>query len=176
MTPLPSGPFSCVLADPPWRFKSNSVAKPGRNARRHYRTMSLEEIAALPVSEIVAQDCALFLWITGPFLAIGAHMPVMKAWGFKPSGIAFVWRKRRMGTGFTTRKSVEFVVLGKRGRSVRQAKDVLDFIDERAREHSRKPEEAYRRIERYCHGDRVELFARHARSGWVGWGDEYPGE
>ena len=128
------GTFPCIAAEPPWDFKSNSAALPGRNARRHYPTMSLKEIAALPVGDHAADNAVLFLWITGPLLAIGAHLPIMKAWRFKPSGMGFVWIKLNpsaaslfilktdlaTGGGFTTRKNAEFCLIGKRGRSVRR--------------------------------------------------------
>ena len=169
--PTIDGGWPCILADPPWRFASNSEAKPGRNAVRHYPCMTLTGIAELPVRAVAADDCTLFLWVTGPILAIGGHLPILKAWGFRPSSVAFVWSKGRAGTGYTTRKSVAFVILGKRGRSLRKDKGVLDFIDEPARHHSRKPEEAYRRIERYCDGPRLELFPGPPQLGWTQWGD-----
>jgi N6-adenosine-specific RNA methylase IME4 len=174
-----------IAIDPPWNFKSNSKAKPGRNARRHYATMSLAELAAMPVGDLAATDCALFLWITGPMLAIGAHLPLMKAWGFKPSGMGFVWIKLNpraespfgfddmaMGGGFTTRKGAEFCLIGKRGRSVRRDAGVHEVIIEPRREHSRKPEQFYERVVRYADGPRLELFSRQQRLGWTVWGDE----
>lgn len=176
---LPRGKFGCVLADPPWRFKSNSLAKPGRNALRHYACMTLSEIAALPIEQYLNDDAALFLWITGPFLAIGAHLPIMKAWGFKPSGMGFVWikttqdgRKLATGPGFTTRKNAEFCLIGKRGRSVRRDAGVHEVIIAPAREHSRKPEQVRTRIERYCAGPYLELFGREKRKGWTVRGDQ----
>jgi hypothetical protein len=43
------------------------------------------------------------------------------------------------------------------------------------REHSRKPDEAYVIIERmYPNLPKIELFARHARTGWEAWGNEAP--
>jgi N6-adenosine-specific RNA methylase IME4 len=183
---LPIRTFPIILADPPWIFKSNSIAKPGRNARRHYRTMTLDAIAALPVSDHAADDAALFFWITGPMLAIGAHIPIMQAWGFKPSGMGFVWIKLNpnaaslfilisdlaTGGGFTTRKNAEFCLIGKRGRSVRRDAGVHEVIIEPRREHSRKPEQVYERIERYAAGPRLELFGRQERPGWTVRGDE----
>ena len=108
----------------------------------------------------------VFLWVTGPFLAIGAHAPIMDAWGFEPTAMAFVWAKTRangelfVGPGLTTRKSCEFVVIGKRGKPRRLAADVREAILAPVREHSRKPEEVYGRIERYCAGPRLDLFGR----------------
>ena len=64
MLPLPNGSFACITADPPWSFKSNSRAKPGRNAMRHYDCMTLDEIAALPVADIAADNAILWFWIS----------------------------------------------------------------------------------------------------------------
>lgn len=178
--------YRVIAADPPWAFKSNSAAKPGRNPMRHYATMSLADISALPVRNVVADDAILFLWITGPFLAIGAHMPLMKAWGFAPSGMGFVWIKLNpraatlfvieqdlaTGGGFTTRKNAEFCLIGKRGRSVRESASVHEVIIEPRREHSRKPEQFYDRAEAYASGPRLELFARQRRPGWDAFGLE----
>lgn len=183
---MPQKHFGAILADPPWRFKSNSAARPGRNAMRHYDCMSLDDVKAMPVAPLAADDCALFMWITGPFLAIGAHLPIMKAWGFKPSGMGFTWVKLTpratslfflssdlaMGGGFTTRKNAEFLVIGKRGRSVRRDAGVHEVILSPRREHSRKPDETHARIERYCAGPYLELFARESRPNWTTWGNQ----
>jgi N6-adenosine-specific RNA methylase IME4 len=185
---LDRGAYRAICADPPWHFKSNSSANPGRNAMRHYSTMGVDDVAALPVADLAADDCALFLWITGPFLAIGAHLPVMEAWGFKPSGMGFTWIKLNpraptlfitltdlaTGGGFTTRKNAEFCLIGKRGRSVRDSASVHEVIITPRRQHSRKPEEYRDRVERFVGpGARIaELFARQSRPGWSCWGAE----
>ena len=90
---LPKGAFRFAAIDPPWDFKSNSKNRPGRNARRHYKTMSLSEIAAMPVGDLLAPDSLVGLWITGPLLVTGAHIPIFKAWGVKPNAMGFVWIK-----------------------------------------------------------------------------------
>lgn len=188
MSDLPKvkGGFRVICADPPWHYKSNSAAAPGRNAMRHYACMTLADIAALPVGDVAADDAALFLWITGPFLAIGAHLPIMKAWGFKPSGMGFTWAKLNrkasslftyqgdhfMGGGLTTRKSAEFCLIGKRGRSVRKNAGVREMIVSPVREHSRKPDEFFDRVEVYSDGPFLEMFARQSRPGWSTWGNE----
>jgi N6-adenosine-specific RNA methylase IME4 len=176
--PQVGGGFRVVAADPPWRFKSNSVARPGRNAMRHYDCMELADIAALAVKDIVARDAALFLWVPGPHLVLGHHIPIMRAWGFQPSGVGFAWVKVTktgapcFGGGFTTRKCVEYAVIGKRGRSVRLRADVSELIIAPRREHSRKPDEFFARIERYSRGPYCELFARETRPSWRQWGDQ----
>jgi N6-adenosine-specific RNA methylase IME4 len=184
--PTVPGGFRVVCADPPWHFKSNSKGKPGRNAFGHYDCMSLAEIADLPVKACVADDAALFLWITGPFLAIGAHIPIMRAWGFKATAMGFTWTKLNkrsttlficpgdvfMGGGLTTRKNAEFCVIGKRGKSVRRSASVREAIISPVREHSRKPDEFYDRVQQYAEGPYLELFARQSRESWVTWGHE----
>lgn len=190
-----SGQYDVIYADPAWKFKSNSEAKPGRNPMRHYKCMTLDEIEALPVKEHVAKNCALFLWITGPFLVIGAHLPIMKAWGFKPSSVGFTWVKPTKargsqfqmlsppisakdfvpGPGHTTLQNAEFCLIGKRGRSIRE-KPVLSVIAEPRREHSRKPAITRELIREYVGPDArvAELFTRHTPDDplWDVWGNE----
>jgi N6-adenosine-specific RNA methylase IME4 len=191
--PLPTTPggFGAILADPPRRFASNSESKPGRNARRHYDCLTPADIATLPLADVAAKDAHLFLWIPTPFLVIGAHLAVMRSWGFRPTAIGFVRVKLRrgfkeqltlffteddlfFGPGLTLRRNVEVCVLGRRGKPLRLAKDVFEIILAPVGRHSEKPVEAYRRIERYCAGPYLELFARGRRENWEAWGDEAP--
>jgi N6-adenosine-specific RNA methylase IME4 len=95
-------------------------------------------LATLPLAAVAAKDAFLFFWVTGPFLALGAHIPVMRAWGFKPCAIAFDWVKLNpnaptllfserdffFGGGLTTRANAEYVVLGRRGNPKRLALSV----------------------------------------------------
>lgn len=169
--------FAAILADPPWHFAVRSPKGEGRSASQHYGIMTIEALAALPVPQWAAEDCWLFLWTTTPMLPQALH--VMSAWGFTYSGNAFCWVKQNpsgvgfhMGTGFTTRKNVELCILGKRGRPRIQAHDVRELIISPRREHSRKPDEQYERIERLVAGPYLELFARQQWPGWIAFGDE----
>ena len=201
LQPLPTidGGFACIEADCPWAFKqwseptTDEQKKKSRAASRHYQTMSLEELEAMPVKDVAARDAHLWFWTTGAFFATGTHIPIMRAWGFEPTTTGLVWVKLRksleaeqhqlmtlvdlirmlhIGTGKTTRKNVEFCVLGRRGSPQRLARDVQEVVISPRREHSRKPEEAYERIQRYCPGPRLQLFARQPRAGWTVWGNE----
>lgn len=84
--------YGVILADPPWHFKVYSQKGAGRSAESHYPTMNIEDIKALPVSDIADKDCALFLWVTFPCLLEG--LEVIKAWGFTYKTVAFVWVKQ----------------------------------------------------------------------------------
>jgi N6-adenosine-specific RNA methylase IME4 len=186
---LPRGRYAAIVADPPWSYECFSEKGKARSADRHYATMTPAAIEQLPVGELAACHAHLFLWITGPCLVRGMHLPVMRAWGFEPSSTAFVWIKPNRkafanggffldetlfakGMGHTTRQNAEYVVLGRRGKPRRLCKDVHQLIIQPRREHSRKPDEFYARVERYCTGPYVELFSRQRRPGWTAWGDE----
>ena len=56
---LPIGTYNIIYADPPWRYEQRKVQGAAEN---HYSTMSIDELCALPVPELAAKDCALFLW------------------------------------------------------------------------------------------------------------------
>ena len=164
-----------IYADPPWRYqtwKGQGVAE------RHYPTMSLEEIKALPVAELADKDCVLFLWATFPMLQ--EALDVIRAWGFTFKTVAFTWIKLApkadsiyWGMGYWTRSNAEICLLATKGKPRRQAKNVHQVIISHVEEHSKKPEEARRRIVALM-GDipRVELFARQAAPGWDVWGNE----
>ena len=182
----PKGGFRVIYADPPWKYatRGRQPAKGSRLPDRHYRTMGLTEIAALPIGDIAARSSWLFMWTTWPFLELA--LGVMKSWGFEYSSEAFTWVKLKrthcgelmtkrsvhMTTGYTTRKNTEPCLLGRRGRPRRLRADIQEAIFAPIREHSRKPDEVAERIVRYAPGPRAELFAREERPGFVGWGDQ----
>ncbi len=185
--PTTDGGWRCVLADPPWRFKFRG--KTDGNARvienSHYRTMDLADVKAMPVRDVVARDCWLFLWVTWPFLEEGLR--VITRWGFRYRSAAFVWPKLKPtsahalflgaddfvpGTGYTTRKATEVCLLGRRGSPKRLDRGVVDLVIAPRRQHSRKPDSVYPLIERFCEGPRLELFARTQRPGWTVFGDQ----
>lgn len=167
----PKDGYGAILADPPWRFETRGRGG-DRMADHHYPTLSFEDICALPVADLAAPDCALFLWITTEQLMRGQD--VMASWGFAYKTVAFVWRKTSgpMGLGYWTRKQTELCLLGVRGQPRRMGADVEDIIEAPRAGHSAKPEEQYARIERLVAGPYVELFARDARRGWDAWGNE----
>jgi len=170
-----------VYADPPWRFVTRSPKGRGRcpdGPLAHYATMTLEEVFELPVAQEAAPDAALFLWVTDPFLPMGLRL--IEAWGFRYSTVAFTWAKTlrsgrdgwHMGTGYWTRSNPEMCLLGVRGRPRRKSRSVRQLIVAPRREHSRKPDETYERIEALVAGPYLELFARTRRDGWTQMGDQ----
>ena len=167
--------YSVIYADPPWRYTAKNVQGAAEN---HYPTMSIDDICALPVSELAAPDSALFLWATFPM--IPEALRVIDAWGFHFKTVAFVWLKQNRkaktwfyGMGFWTRSNAEICLLATKGHPKRVDKGVHQFIISPLEAHSKKPDEARDKIVRLM-GDipRVELFARQQPDGWDVWGNE----
>jgi N6-adenosine-specific RNA methylase IME4 len=181
---VPDGGFRAILADPPWRFEAWSGKGTARSADQHYDTMRLEDIAALPVVEVSADDCALFMWICWPMLPEALRL--IEAWGFAYKTCAFSWTKAdvrqadlyhdtapvQVGMGYWTRANSEVCLLGTRGKPTRLNADVRQGIIEPRREHSRKPDCVHSRIERLVAGPYLEMFARAPRAGWAVWGNQ----
>jgi N6-adenosine-specific RNA methylase IME4 len=184
---LPRGHFGVILADPPWHFEVWSLDldnKRVRHAASHYRTMTAADIYGLPVAELAAPDCVLFMWIIWPMLEHG--MKAIESWGFQYKTCGFAWMKADasqidlfrddadvdMLTGYWTRANSEVCLLATRGKPKRRNADVRQGIIAPRREHSRKPEDIHPRIERLVAGPYLELFARAQRPGWTCWGNE----
>jgi N6-adenosine-specific RNA methylase IME4 len=172
--------FATILADPPWRFlnKTGKIAPEHRRLLR-YNTMALEEIVALPVTEIAAERAHLYLWCPNALLPDG--LAVMSAWGFSYKS-NLIWHKIRKdgrsdgrGVGFYFRNVTELLLFGVRGKNARTlgpARRQVNLIATRKREHSRKPDEQYPIIEACSPDPYFELFARGKRKGWTVWGNE----
>ena len=171
--------FGAILCDPPWKFEAYShKGITQRSAESKYRTSAVENLKTLNVPAICAKNCVLFMW------AVDSHLDqaidLMREWGFVYKTIAFIWIKTkptapeepRMGMGLWTRKESEVCLLGKKGSPPRQSGGVRQVIIAPRREHSRKPDEVYGRIEQLVAGPYVELFARQRWPGWHAWGNE----
>lgn len=178
MIPFPDKKYSIIYADPPWTYKTYSGKGKKRSAERHYSCMTKEEIQSLPVQNIAADDCVLFLWVTFPTLEEGLEL--IQKWGFTYKTCAFNWVKRNRksdgwfwGLGYWTRSNSEICLLATKGHPKRISKSVHQVCDARIMEHSRKPSEVRDRIVELL-GDvpRIELFARERVDGWDAWGDE----
>jgi N6-adenosine-specific RNA methylase IME4 len=88
---LPRNRYRVIYADPPWTFETYSEKGKDRSPERHYRVMTLNDIKALPVRKLAADDCVLFLWTTWPHLWQARE--VIEAWGFTYRTLGFVWVK-----------------------------------------------------------------------------------
>lgn len=176
-----NGPYGLILADPPWAFRDR--CNDGKRGSCHkYPVMSVKALCALPVSDNAAPDCLLAMWWVGAMPA--EALQVVSAWGFRlatMTGLTWVKHTKdrtrwHMGMGHYTRANAENCLFAVRGHPRRANAGVRQLIVALRRDHSRKPDEAYERLERLM-GDvpRIELFARRRRPGWDAWGNEIEG-
>ncbi|GJD31450.1 hypothetical protein PMNALOAF_2709 [Methylobacterium adhaesivum] len=171
-----SAGFPVIMADPAWQFVTRSSKGKGRSPEQHYDCMTLDEIKALPVASIAADDAVLLLWAIDPLLE--EAFKVGRAWGFTPKTVGFYWTKtgrghrQHVGMGYWTRANPEQCLLMTRGKPKRVNADVQRWISAPRGKHSEKPHGIYSRVERLVAGPYVELFARYARPGWSQWGNQ----
>lgn len=174
--------YGVVYADPPWSYKTFSNSDrgvvPHRTEDAPYDPMTREELLALPVNEIAAKDCILHMWVISSH--IDQAFELATRWGFTFKSLGMVWVKTqkgdpeapKMGMGKWFRQEAEICLLFTKGKPARVGMGVRQTILEPAREHSRKPEAAYERIEALTAGPYVELFSRSSRVGWDTMGNE----
>src|SRR5512132_4046378 len=191
--------YKVIYADPPWTFATYSDKGKGRSAEAHYDCMSIKEIGVLPVSTWAADDAVLLLWTTDPLLekaleiarawgfvykTVGFYWaklnkssgyPCHQSWGLEPEDksqgkLVFDENSFFTGLGFWTRANPEMCLLATRGKPNRKSSAVKKLVIVPRREHSRKPDEVYDRIEALCDGPYLEMFARRSRPGGDNWG------
>lgn len=164
--------YPIVYADPPWRYENPPMGGTNRSIENHYPTMTLEEICALPVGDLVTEDALLYLWATAPKLA--ECMQVIEAWGFEYR-TNLVWDKEVIGMGYHARNQHEILLVAKRGDipPPEAGKQPSSVHRERRTEHSAKPAFYYEMIEAaYPQLPKIELFCRAPRDGWAVWGNQ----
>jgi N6-adenosine-specific RNA methylase IME4 len=169
--------FPVIYVDPPYHFVNWSPTRTISSPDFHYETSAIDQIKQLPVAALAADDATLLLWGTWPLLP--AALDLIRAWGFTYKTVAFVWVKQNpsgdglhTGMGYWTRSNSEYCLLATKGAPKRLAPDVHQIILAPVGEHSAKPEEVRRRIERLLGGPYLELYTRNPVDGWTCWGNE----
>jgi N6-adenosine-specific RNA methylase IME4 len=166
--------YDVILADPPWRYAHSRSKR--RAIERHYNTMSMEDLANLPVQTLHNGCAVLFMWTTFPKLP--QAMELFRYWDFEYKS-GFAWNKyfgtRRKGMGYWFRQDQELMLVGSCGGAPAPPHDRRYDASMYGgyRGHSVKPEAAHQRIEgMYPRARKIELFARERRDGWDAWGNE----
>lgn len=172
--------YRTIVADPPWQYQKDTSdgCKPG-TAERHYPTMSMRDIAALPVAPLAEDNAHLYLWVTNPRLDGDRHdhtftpFDVVRAWGFEYKTMLTWAKDGAPGLGWYFRASTEHVLFAVRGRLPipPESRERNLFHGPKAR-HSEKPANFMDMVERVSPGPYIELFARRQRLGWDTWGNE----
>lgn len=177
--------YKTIVIDPPWKYGKWGAASDTPTARGKfpngqwdkdfilpYSSMSLAEIAALPIMELADSNCDLYVWTTEKYLPY--TFPLLEKWGFGYC-TTLVWCKTPRGTGqgglFTP--TTEFIVHGRTGKMPQKTRlDSTWWNVKRSMKHSQKPEFFQDTIEQVSDAPRLEMFARRPRLGWDVWGNE----
>jgi N6-adenosine-specific RNA methylase IME4 len=190
--PLQPHSYDLIMIDPPWPVQMRSPKGEAKSSVSKYGSMTFEEIERLPIGKLASRNAVVWMWATWPLIFYGgdprrhfrdhdaAVTPIgklLKAWGsrYVTGGAWFkrtVTGKAAFGTGYRFRSACEPYFIGIWGApfTTRKERNVVEGL---AREHSRKPEEAFALCERWMPGARrVELFSRQSRPGWDTWGYE----
>ena len=178
MKPFPDKKYDVIYADPPWdvmggpRWASNGLSRP-----LDYPTMKVDEIKAMPIKNIRANPCRLFMWTINKYLK--EAFEIMGAWGFDYS-TTLVWCKdpNGIGLGGTFSITTEFLLFGYCGKCQNKKRHDTTWWKAKRGRHSRKPDVFRDLIDETFDGDKIELFARPLTpmfpkmDGWDVWGDE----
>lgn len=183
---LPNKQFDIIYADPPWHYngklqfdkssKSKEKIDLDKNifissATFKYPTLKTDELMQIPIKKIAKDDCLLFMWTTNPHLSQAVKLG--ESWGFEYKTVAFVWDKMVHNPGQYTLSYCELCLLFKRGRIPRPrgARNIKQLVRAPRGEHSEKPVEVLRGIEKmFPNQEKIELFARNKNKGWTVWG------
>jgi len=171
---MPAGKFRVFYADPPWSYNDKlggSISESYGAAEKHYPSMSIQDLCAMPITDMADEIAVLFMWTTSPLLF--ECQPVFKSWGFTYKA-SFIWDKVSHNMGHYNSVRHEFLLICTRGSCTPDVNKLYDSVQSIERgKHSEKPE-AFREIidHIYPHGKRIELFARKPAEGWEVYGNE----
>lgn len=168
------------MIDPPWDKKKGGVRKSRPNQSRilDYDTMSTEDIFRLLDTEIfiLAQKAhCVFMWTIDQFLTDSEYEMAKREY---KRHCRFVWDKTNgVCPAFTIRYSHEYLLWFYKPGLMKIAKNIrgkyTTVLREKAREHSRKPEVAYKMIsEFYPDSIRMDVFSREKRDQWLQYGNQ----
>ena len=166
----PAGVYSTVVIDPPWPMvKIEREVRPNQEGF-DYPTMSLDDIEALPIPGLLADDAFVLLWTTQKFLP--SCFELLEAWGLGYRW-TMVWHKPGGYQPYNSPQfNAEFVVAGTQGNPrLADAKAFPVAFEAPRGAHSEKPQAFYDLVGRTL-GLGLDMFARSKREGWAVWGDE----
>lgn len=175
------GRFRTVVVDPPWDSAIIGYTATGRLGRRvpwynpkmPYDTMSVSDIASLPIPSILADDAVVFCWTTSRFLS--EAFGIIDAWGLQYA-FTMAWVKQK-GPQFPKMPcfNTEFCVVGRKNKVIWT--DTKQFRTGNfwpSVRHSEKPEGFYDLLRRVTPEPRLDVFGRRSIPGFHSWGHEAP--
>lgn len=160
--------YRTIVADPPWHLAPGGPQTgfdPGARTALPYGSMSIEDVAALPVRELADKRAHLYIWTINAY--VEDTYEIARLWGFRPSTL-LTWCKppNGIGLGGTYSLTTEHVLFARRGVCVASGRVDTTWWQWPRSGHSVKPDAFLDLVERVSPGPYAELFARRARFGW----------
>ena len=196
---------NCIICDCPYKFSDPlRQSKTKRGAEDNYKSvMTNQEILAMDIPSIAADDCVLVLWVPSSMIAFGVEC--CEHWGFKVTQ-TFVWVKTKKNPlksllsfkkggiweaianfdansilnffmGHLFRQTHEIALVAVKGKYTKlmKNKSQRSVCIAPALKHSEKTEILQDRLDIiFPDLPKVELFARRDRPGWKCLGNECP--
>jgi len=173
-------PFSVLKIDPPWLKKKGGLRKvrPNQGRSLDYETMSIDKIFELLDTEIfnnTTENHAVFMWTIEQYL--NDCDKYMEQRGYRRH-CRFIWDKTNgVAPAFTVRYSHEYLIWYYKYKMIPIAKEqqgkFMTVFSEKTREHSRKPNYAYKKVEAlYPNENKIDVFSREKREGWGQFGNQ----
>ena len=169
--PYPEGKYRCIVVDPPWPMeKWDRAVRPNQGAYLDYNTMTLDEIAAIPLGDLAdVGECQVYLWATHRFLPDA--FKIFSAWGVNYHCL-LTWVKPTGMTPMSWMFNTEFVLFGYIGRLNVLRKGLNVSFEAPVTKHSEKPDVFYDLVRQMSGEKRIDMFARREHEGFEGWGAE----
>lgn len=178
-----NGPYDVLMVDPPWpvegywgnQGRKGSVR--GHIAGLPYKTeqwANLWDLLDGAVLNQAAPHHALFLWTLEQYLT--ETEAELRTRGYRRSS-RIIWDKGNGPLTYRLRRTHEYLLWYCRPRlfpaSMRENCKYTSIIRAESRQHSRKPEAAYRLVESlYPDARKLDAFSREYRQGWDAFGDQ----
>ncbi len=159
--------YKTIVIDPPWEYKDKLSPKHGRVP---YKVMDMNQLKALPVGQLAANNSHLYLWTTNAF--IKEAFDLLESWGFKYKTMITWIKPNGLGLGYYWRNNTEHCLFAVKGRKKVKRNDMWNIVIAPRRKHSEKPPELMACVEEMSPWPRLEMFSRSKRNGWDVWGDE----
>ena len=162
------GLFQTIVIDPAWDYSEEGDNDAFGRIKPNYRTMSMEEIKALPIAQIADKNSHLYIWVTNRTLHKSFQLIELRGFRYIT---CLTWVKPHFGVGNYFRSQTEHVLFAVKGSQPLKRHDVGTWFNAPTGEHSEKPDKFYELIESCSYAPYIDIFGRKEREGWVVWGE-----
>ena len=173
---LPDKKYATIVIDPPWELNRVGWASSPNNGiseRLSYTLLQNDEIASLPVNQILNEDALLFCWTVNSHLTTAIQL--LESWNIK-YWFTMTWVKNGgIQLPNSPQFNAEWCIVGRKGKPQFLDTKMFNTANYWPRQgHSVKPEGFYDLLRRVTPGPRLDIFGRRRIAGFDSCGNEAP--